>query len=224
MDMQCPDAQAQMTAYLARELTPVEEVPLEAHVSACERCEAELAAFRMTWEALGAIPSLAVGPSLDAAILSRLEWEATGARSFGWRPGLAVGAALVAALLSIGNSLLLPYERAFELCRAALQALIPLASMPDSLAFFVAGMFYGLIPLFFVAALAARWRGGLAMPHGAVASAAFAVILTPYVLIACSRLPGLFAAAVLGGVVAGAMVGGPGGWWLGRRALSLAPA
>lgn len=216
--MQCQDVQPLMTAYLADEVAPLERQGLEAHLVACACCREELAAFRATWDRLGKWPVPAMDPRIERDLLARVEQEAAtlGPRL---RPVASIVAAAAAVLLSILASAFLPYERAFQLCRDAVKGFGVFAGLPDSTLFFIAGIFYGVIPLLLVGLVSARLMGGAAaLWRGMATGVAFALLMTPYVLIVCSALPGLFTAAVLAGIGLGGLSGSAGGLWLGSRA------
>jgi anti-sigma factor RsiW len=216
--MQCQDAQALMTAYLGDEVVPVERREFEGHLAACACCREELASFRESWERLGRWPVPAMDSRIERDFLARVEHEAAtlGPRL---RPVATALVAVAAVLLSIAASVFLPYERAFQLCREALRGFSAFAGLPDSAVFFVAGVLYGVIPLLLVALVSARLMGGAgALWHGTVTGVAFALLMTPYVLIVCSALPGVFTAAILGGIALGGLSGSAGGLWLGSRA------
>ncbi len=215
--MQCPDAQSLMTAYLSDEAAPVERWEFEAHLAACACCREELAAFREAWDRLGRWRVPAVDRRIERDLLARVEQEAAtlGSRL---RPVATIVASVPAVLLSIVASAFLPYERAFELCREALRGFNAFARLPDGAVFFVAGVLYGVIPLLLVGLVSARLMGGAgALVRGTATSVAFAVLMTPYVLIVCSALPGLFTAAILAGIGLGGLSGSAGGLWLGSR-------
>ena len=54
--------------------------------------------------------------------------------------------------------------------------------------------------------------------EGVWTAGSFVLLLIPYVLAVCWALPAAFVASLLAGLTAGAFTGGPGGFWLGRRA------
>jgi len=216
--MQCQDAQALMTAYLGDEVVSIERREFEEHFTNCACCREELAAFREAWDRVGRWPVPAVDPRVERDLLARVEEEAASLV-----PRLRLTATILSAaaavLLSIAASVFLPYERAFQLCREALKGFSAFAGLPDSTLFFIAGAFYGLIPLLLVGLVAAHLIGGTgALWHGTVTGVAFALLMTPYVLIVCSALPGIFTAAILAGIGLGGLSGSAGGLWLGSRA------
>lgn len=216
--MQCQDAQSLMTAYIADEVTSVERRDLEAHVVGCACCHEELAGFRQAWDCLvrWSVP----GPDvrLERELLARVEGERVTARPR-IRPFAAGTAALAGVLLSIVASSFLPYERAFEFCRQALRRFDLFPGLPDSMLFFIAGALYGLIPLLLIGLVSGHLMGGRAPRfQGTATGLAFAILITPYVLIVCSALPGTFTAAILAGIGLGALPGATGGFWFGARA------
>ena len=218
--MDCYDAHAEMTAYLSGNLATEDLRAVEGHVASCAGCRAELAALRQTWETLGDLPTPSLAPGIDRSILQRVATEAAETPPAPipsvrwWEVGMA---ALVAAALSIGNSVLLPYEVAFEWCSRTLRTYAPFVDLPDSSFFFVVGIFYGLVPLLIVGLLSGRLLRTKRLCHGTTASLAFVVLIFPYVLIVCSALPGLFTLSLMGGIVLGALSGGLGGFWAGAH-------
>src|SRR5574337_894501 len=214
--MDCQDIQAQMTAYLSGDLATEDSRVVENHVASCAGCRAELAALRQAWETLGDLPTPSLAPGVDRSILQRVATEAAETPpppipSVRWW-GVGV-AALVAAALSIGNSLILPYEVTFEWCSQTLRRYPLLAGLSDGSFFFGIGIFYGLVPLFLVGLFSGRLLGVRPFFHGAVTSFAFALFTVPYVLIVCSGLPGIFTLSLVAGILVGALSGGVAGFW-----------
>ena len=216
--MQCVDARAEMTAYLAEEVGPVVRVQLDTHLAGCASCRAEMEAFRETWWALGALPAPRPAPDLEARVLARTTGEALPRRAWRLLQPLRVPiAALAAVLLSMGLSRLLPYEAAARLCREALEGL-PLASgLSDASSPFLVGILYAALPVLLMVLLTARLNGRRPLVEGGWTAALFGLVLTPYALAVCSALPAAFIGSLLAGLTAGAFTGGLGGFWLGRR-------
>ncbi len=223
--MDCHDAQAEMTAYLNGELATEDVRAVENHVASCAGCRAELAALRQAWETLVGLPAPSLAAGIDLWILQRVATEAaeTPPPSISsvcwWGVGVA---ALAAAALSIGNSLALPYETAFQWCSRTIRGYPLLSDLSDGSLFFGIGIFYGLVPLFPVGLFSGRLLGGRPLFHGAVASSVFALFIVPYVLIVCSGLPGLFTLSFMAGILVGALSGGVAGFWAGTCRLRLA--
>lgn len=218
--MDCHDAQSEMTAYLSGDLAPEDLRAVDLHVSSCEGCRVELTGFQRMWEALADLPIDRPDSGLDRRILSQVAAEVLEAQTGSpagirwWGIGVA---ALVAVALSIGNSLLLPYEVAFQWCSRTLRAYALFADLPDSSFFLVVGIFYGLVPLLVVGLLSGRLLETRPLFHGTAASMTFAVLILPYVIIVCSALPGLFTLSLMGGIVLGALSGGLAGFWAGAH-------
>ena len=223
--MDCHDAQAEMTAYLSGDLAPEDLRAVELHVSSCEGCRVELTGLQQMWDKLAGLPIVRPDPEIDRRILSQVAAEVADAQTGSpagirwWGIGVA---ALVAAALSVGNSLLLPYEVAFQWCSRTLRAYAPFVHLPDSSFFFVVGIFYGLVPLLVVGLLSGRLLETRPLVHGTAASVTFAVLILPYVIIVCSALPGLFTLSLMGGIILGALSGGLGGFWAGAHRWRLA--
>jgi anti-sigma factor RsiW len=216
--MDCHDAQTEMTAYLSGDLAAEDLRAVEGHMASCAGCRAELAVLRQTWGALGDLPTPSLAPGIDRRILQRVATEVAETPpppipSVRWR-GVGM-AALVAVILSIGNSLILPYEVAFQWCSQTIRRYPLLADLSDGTVFFGIGIFYGLAPLFLAGLLSGRLLGARPLFHGAVTSSAFALVIVPYVLVACSGLPELFTLCLVVGILVGALSGGVGGFWAG---------
>jgi predicted anti-sigma-YlaC factor YlaD len=223
--MDCHDAQSQMTAYLSGDLLAEDYRAVEAHVSSCQCCRVELDGYHQLWDALAAFPVSSPDPDLDRRILAQVSAELLDARTvpataIRWW-GIAV-AALAAVALSIGNSVLLPYEVAFQWCSRTLRAYVAFADVSDTSFFLVVGIFYGLVPLLVVGLLAGWLLRTRPLIHGTAASLAFGVLILPYVLILCSALPAVFTLSLMGGIVLGALSGGVGGFWAGSHGWRLA--
>lgn len=219
--MQCEDARAEMTAYLAEELNLEVRVRLDTHLAGCASCRTEMAALRETWEALSALPAPSPAPDLEGRVLAGIAPEVASRRARRLVPALrplrVPIAALLAVLLSIGLSRLVPYEAAARLCRDALEGL-PLASgLAEAAGAFLVGLLYAALPVLLMALLIARLNGHRPLAQGGWTAVLFVLVLTPYALAACSDLPAAFVTSLLGGLTVGAFAGGPGGFWLGRR-------
>ena len=80
------------------------------------------------------------------------------------------------------------------------------------------GILYAALPVLLVALLTARLNGRRPLVEGGGTAALFVLVLTPYALAVCWALPAAFIGSLLAGLTAGAFTGGPGGFWLGRRA------
>ena len=218
--MDCHDAQTEMTAHLSGDIAAEDFRAVEGHVASCAGCRAELAALRQAWETLGDLPTPSLAPGIDRWILQRVATEVAETPpppipSVRWW-GVGV-AALVAAVLSIGNSLALPYEIAFQWCSRTFRGYPLLSDLSDGSLFFSVGIVYGLVPLCLVGLFSGRFCGPRPVLHGTAASSAFAALIVPYVLIVCSGLPGLFTLSLVAGIVLGSLSGGIGGFWAGAH-------
>lgn len=216
--MQCEDARAEMTAYLAEEVGRETRTRLEAHLAGCAPCRANLEAFRETWAALEALPAPGPSPDLEARVLAQVRAEAIPRRAgHRLRPIRVPIAALIAAFVSIGLSRLLPYEAAARLCQETLGGLFRAGGVSDPVGAFVAGVVYAVLPVLLLSLVTARLNSHRPLAGGVCTGALFVVVLSPYVLAVCSALPAGFVAGLLAGLAAGAVAGGSGGFWLGRR-------
>ncbi len=221
--MDCDHVRPLMTAHLGGSETPEEWEGLRHHLRCCPPCRAEAEGLIGTWNALAELPDADAPAGVWERIQSALPAPIT--RPVRRTPWIAHAAtAAIAALVSVAASLLLPYERAVRLCSDGLNRLIPPAALPDPALFFVVGLVYGLVPLGLVALAAARRLTGAGGHPGLGAGLLFAALAFPYVLIACSGLPGTLATALLAGIAAGALAGGPAGVWVGNKFLAPAGA
>jgi len=212
--MRCADVQPQFTAYLSGNLVVDDRRIVDMHLSSCERCRRELMALRHTWEGLADLPAPSLASALDRRILGAVAREAAGTQggpvwARGWW-GIAL-AACVAAAISLGGSLLLPYEIAFQWCSQALRTAPLFRGIPDASLFLVVGIVYGLLPLLAVGLWWGRRFPARPLCHGAVAAAVFAGVVLPYALIVCSALPAPFSLSLVTGILLGALAGGPVG-------------
>ncbi|MGH7406515.1 MAG: anti-sigma factor family protein, partial [Candidatus Methylomirabilales bacterium] len=210
--MQCADARAEMTAYLAEEVGPEVRAELGAHLAGCPSCRAELGVFRETWGTLGALPVPRPATDLEARVLARVAAEAMplrGGRLL--RPLRVPIAALVAALLSVGLSTLFPYEVAARLCREALEGLPLSSGLSDAASAFLVGILYAALPVLLLGLPTARVDARRPLLEGGWTAALFVLVLTPYVLVVCWALPVAFVGSLLVGLTAGAFTGSLGG-------------
>jgi hypothetical protein len=184
------------------------------HLTTCSRCANEFAGLRRTWQALGALPEANPGDVVRARLLRRVRraavWEVLCTWN-GWGP--AVVAAAVGAGLSLGLTLLVPYDLVVSLCQQLLQR-----SEAHVGPYLVAGAAYGL-PL---AAGAWVWRRRAA-PGGVIgtleASVLFLAILVPIAALQCREFGPAQQAAFVWGLAGGAVIFGLAGLGLTRLVL-----
>ncbi len=215
--MDCGQARLGMVAHLSRSEAAEQREALQMHLQACPGCRTEAEALARTWDALGQLADAEVPPEVWERIQAALLSARPAPRPPAW-PAAAATAAL-AALLSIAASWLLPYERAVALCSETLRGLLA-ASLPDPAMFFAVGLLYSLLPLGTAAAVAARRLLRGAGHPGLVTGLVFTGFALPYVVIACIGLPVAFTAALMTGILAGALAGGSLGIWAGGRFLT----
>jgi hypothetical protein len=228
--VQCPDVQPQLTAYLSGNLAVEDGRMVDIHLASCARCQDELKALRHTWEGLADLPAPSLPSALDRQVLGAVAREAVGSRSRpawvqGWW-GIAL-AACVAAAISLGGSLLLPYETAFQWCSRTLRNAPLFRGIPDSSLFLLVGIVYGLLPLLAVGLWWGRRFPARPLRHGAAAAAVFSGLVLPYALIVCSSLPAPLSLSLVAGMLLGALAGGPAGISVGthrRRLVELPTA
>lgn len=219
--MDCADIQERTTAYLAEELSPVEREQVLTHLATCSGCRQETETLRSTWELLGTWREVSPSPALESRVLGNLgrelPWAAFSSQPK-MQPRLVAASALIAALLSILNALLLPYEKAAALCADALRSFDPFVGLSDAPIYFLVGSIYGMVPLLCVGFVSGRWIRGQTPTQGLLTGCLFIVLMTPFLLVACSELPILLTAVLLAGLTVGAMSGGIGGSWIGAQA------
>ena len=101
----CPEM-LKVQDFLDGELAPTEAGRFAAHVSGCSECEAEVAAFRVVFSELRAVPLLDPRPELFERIMEQVlphrmpRWV----KLLGW----AYSGAFVASLAAIGSAFVLP--------------------------------------------------------------------------------------------------------------------
>lgn len=87
-------ASKQIQEFLDQELSPKEELQVQEHLSACPRCQSEVAAWRVLYSELGNLPELVPGPSLARGVLAELPTViSTGGRRRRWMPSRAAARA-----------------------------------------------------------------------------------------------------------------------------------
>lgn len=215
--MDCGQARLVMVAHLSRSEAAEQGEALQLHLQACPGCGTEAEALARTWDALGQLSDAEVPPGVWDRIQATLPSARRAPCPTAWPA--AAGTAALGLLLSIAASRLLPYERAVALCSETLRGLLA-ASPPDPAMFFAVGLLYSLVPLGTAAAVAARrLLRGPGHP-GLVTGVVFTGLALPYVVIACLGLPVAFTAALMTGILAGALAGGSLGIWAGGRFLT----
>ncbi len=106
----CPET-LKVQDFLDGELAPAEATLFAAHLSGCRECEAELAAFRVVFSELRAVPLLDPRPELFERIMEQVlphrvpRWV----KLLGW----AYGGAFAASLAAIGAAFVLPAPSAW---------------------------------------------------------------------------------------------------------------
>ncbi len=202
--MDCHQVRAHFPEWLAGEPAGPDHEAVKGHLTACRACAEELAALQETWELLGRWPGPEPDPATGRRLMRRVRWlivrDAVLAVE-GWRA--AAWAAVIAVALSIGMSLLVPYQTLIAFCRQVVAGLAP-----EPGAFVLAGIAYSLVPLALGALVA--WRGGSpgAWLGGTEATFVFLVLLVPYVVVQCRGFPLPAQASFLGGLALGALGGG----------------
>ncbi len=73
--MTCKQARQLLAAYRREDLSPGENAELQAHLQACEACQARAAEFRSIGEALQSLPKLAPPPDFYARVMAAVQAE-----------------------------------------------------------------------------------------------------------------------------------------------------
>lgn len=210
--MDCITAREWMATAAAEELAPAEI--LQGHLSQCPSCRAEFEEWRRTWALLAAWADTEPPTHLDRAILAEVTVRA--GRSASWLRRLASGrvwaAAAAAAVLAVATSLFVPYQESLRFCERALgDAGVVLPALALS---FILGTLYTFLPLLVAVLPWVRLKGSRWEMRGATVGQAFAIIMVPYILVACIGLEATVTAGILLGTVTGALLGGAVSQWL----------
>jgi predicted anti-sigma-YlaC factor YlaD len=200
--------------YLA-DLTGDEPKPegVDRHLEACPACRQELPALAATWAALEALPLIEPDPRVGRKLHRRVRWEAARETLVSlqrWQQAALLG--VVGFAVSVLLALVVPYETMVAACREIVPAVLP-----TPVAYALAGVLYGLVPLLVATAFQARWIGGAGVVGVLEAPVVFLVALLPYVLFRCGDFPLALLTGFVGGIAAGAVAGGGLGTVLGRR-------
>jgi hypothetical protein len=209
--MDCETARGLFVAGLLGSGTAAEDAA--GHAAACETCREEFRGLAATWAALGDLRPIAPSLAADRRIRRRLELqrvrETLGSLTQ-WQRAALVG--VVGFLVSLGLSLVVPYDAMVELCRELASALVPTPG-----AYLVAGLLYGLVPMALGVALL-RHHGAAGSVLGALeATVVFLALLLPYVVALCGAFPLALLIGFLGGITVGAVAGSVAGVWVSRR-------
>ncbi len=207
--MQCWQVSEFLTAHIAHELPEAERREVLAHLEVCPGCRADLAELQKPWSLLRGLPEVEPGRAVGRRLLRQIRWLMVwdAIRSLeGWRAAFVPAA--VGILLSVGLSLLLPYDALVEFCRRV----VGNPSLEPG-AFLMAGLVYGLVPLVPATWIVARSRRGLTLVQGVEAAVLFLVLVAPYAIIQCRGFPVPGMAGFLAGITIGAFLGSIGWRW-----------
>ena len=209
--MECEEARLSYVESLVGGREPAEGVTR--HLSVCEGCWRDTESLAATWAVLAELPDSEPSPAIARRLGRRVGRESvreTLASLERWQQAALAG--LVGFVLSVLLGLAVPYEVMIATCRA-----IAPAAVPTPLAYLMAGLMYGLVPMAVSVALQPR-RASIPGVLGAVeAPLVFLVALAPYVILRCAEFPLALLSGFLGGIAAGAVLGGGAGAWLGRH-------
>lgn len=201
--MDCDQVRTRLTECLFSEPAGPDGTALRAHLASCRGCAEELAALRETWALLGRWPSLEPAPALGRQLVRRVRWWTLRDALLGpesWRA--AALAAVIGVGLSIGMSLLVPYDTLVALCRQVVAGLAPEVG-----AFLLAGAAYGVMPL--ALGVFVGWRRGSpgSWLGATEATFLFLALLAPYVVVQCREFPLPAQVSFVGGLALGALGG-----------------
>ncbi len=209
--MDCEEARELYVADLTGDRPRPDEV--DRHLATCSACRRELQALAATWAALDVLPQIEPDPRIVRKLRRRVRWEVARETLVSlerWQQAALVG--VVGFAVSVLFALAIPYETMVAACREVVPALLP-----TPLAYVVAGVLYGLVPLLIATVFhPRRARAGSAV--GVLAApAVFLVALLPYVVLRCGDFPLALLTGFVGGIALGAIAGGAAGTLIGRR-------
>lgn len=203
--MDCAEVRELYLGHLAAHQPPPEA--LARHLETCSACPQELQDLVATWTALGGLPLIAPEPRVGRTLRRRLRWEATreGIASVeSWQRAAFAG--VVGFVVSVLLSLVVPYDAMVRLCES-----IGLSSLPSPVAYLMAGVLYGLLPMTLGTALGARTTAFFGLPETLEAAFVFMMVLVPYVILRCAEFPAALLVGFIGGISLGAVGGGVAG-------------
>lgn len=183
------------------------------HLETCSACRQELQAITTMWTALGGLPLIEPDQRVGQKLHRRVRWEAARETLLSperWRQAALVG--VVGFVVSVLLALIVPYEAMVAACREVVAAVLP-----TPLAYLLAGVVYGLVPLLVGTVFQARWAGASRVVGALEGPAVFLVALVPYVVLRCGDFPPALLTGFIGGIALGAIVGGATGTVIGRR-------
>jgi predicted anti-sigma-YlaC factor YlaD len=186
---------------------------IERHFATCPACREETQALAGTWAALAALPVLEPSPGVTRRLRRRVRWEGIQeilASIESWQRAALAGVA--GFVVSVVLSLLVPYDTMVAFC----QVIAP-RSVPVPVAYLLAGVLYGLLPMLVGSALEARGRRAVGLMGTLEAVLVFLLVLVPYVLLRCGEFPVSLLTGFVGGIALGAALGSAAGTGLRRR-------
>ncbi len=186
--------------------------PIVRHLEECPGCRSEFESLRRTWALLGQLPEAIPGHAIERRLMRRVKLAAFKESVLTVEAWASAGrVALIGIALSIGLSLLVPYESLVAVCRELMQATEP-AEVP----YLVAGMAYG-VPLAVGAWLTRRQLRGGAMIGAVESSLLFLVLLVPYVIVRCRDFTPALVLTFVSGLAVGAVAPTMASLWLAQR-------
>lgn len=185
----------------------------ERHRAACPACREETQTLAATWTALTALPVLEPSPDVARRLHRRVRRERVREALVSiesWQRAALAGVA--GSVVSVGFSLLVPYQTMVAIC----QAIAP-PSVPAPAAYLLAGILYGLLPMLVGTVLEARGPRLVGLMGTLEAVIVFLLVLVPYVVLRCGQFPLSLLAGFVGGIALGAALGSAAGTGLRRR-------
>ncbi len=106
--MNCEKIAMRLMVYLHGRASAAERRDVEAHLAACNACQARAEEFRLLWGVLDYAPQLDVSPAFDARLRARIAAEPAPQRPWEWlvpSPRLALAVSLLLVLSAWVSSL-----------------------------------------------------------------------------------------------------------------------
>lgn len=215
--MECESIKINIPLFLGERLSPDERREIAHHIEACARCRQEMKELERTWNLMDRWeieePSARIKSRLMTAVRKELQevqipWWVNFKRSSIFQTVLgALGFSLIAYLI-------LPYDRAIDLCETNISSAGLLAFFPKSLIYFVLGLFYGLVPVSISRICFLKSAEENPLIKGLGIGSIFAAFLVPFFILQCPEFSSGLIFIMALGIIAGSLSGGMGTLWV----------